>query len=234
MKTRRLGIFVFYDQDGIVGNYVYYLLDEISQWVHHLVIVCNGKLSAEGSERFHQYTEDVFVRENSGYDGTAYKEVILNLYGIDKVREFDELLLFNDSCYAPMYPFEAVFDKMESDDIDFWGITEYESVSNHIAKHIQAYFICIHSRMLHSPEFREFWNTMEPIYEYEDAVRHFEIKFTTYFSENGYHWRTLIGESPYILYYDGYEMMKYHHCPFVKRKNYTSFAEGALLRGGNV
>ena len=47
----RLGIFVFYDRDGIVDTYVEYLLATLKKHLGKLAVVCNGNLSCEGMER---------------------------------------------------------------------------------------------------------------------------------------------------------------------------------------
>ena len=118
----RLGIFFFYDQDGIVDSYVKYLLDGIKNSLDRLVIVCNSKLSTEGYRIFSQFTSELIVRENVGLDVGAYKEAMYHV-GWDKLAEYDEVVIFNHTIMGPVYPFEEMFASMNKRKLDFWGIT---------------------------------------------------------------------------------------------------------------
>ena len=72
-EIRRLGIFFFYDKDGIVDDYVPHLLEDVKKNVSELLIVCNGNLTLEGKGKFARITSQILVRENKGYDVWAYK-----------------------------------------------------------------------------------------------------------------------------------------------------------------
>ena len=71
--ARRLGIFFFYDPDGIVDRYVDYFVNEYKKCFEKLVVVCNGVLSESGRAVFEKYTSYIIVRENKGLDVWAYK-----------------------------------------------------------------------------------------------------------------------------------------------------------------
>ena len=42
--NKRLGIFIFYDKDNIIDDYVIYMLDSLTEAVNELIIVSNSKL----------------------------------------------------------------------------------------------------------------------------------------------------------------------------------------------
>ena len=44
---RRIGIFVFFDADGIVDRYIPYMLTDLMKNLERLVIVVNGKITDE-------------------------------------------------------------------------------------------------------------------------------------------------------------------------------------------
>ena len=68
---KRLGVFVFYDPQGVVDDYVLYLLGAVRSVCTEMVTVCNGKLTDEGRERLSQYSDAVFCRDNQGMDAGA-------------------------------------------------------------------------------------------------------------------------------------------------------------------
>ena len=42
-NSSRLGIFIFYDKDNIIDDYVIYMLDSLTEAVNELIIVSNSK-----------------------------------------------------------------------------------------------------------------------------------------------------------------------------------------------
>ena len=50
INNKRLGIYFFYDKQGIVDRFVPYFLDDLCKNLTKLIIICNGKLNDEGKE----------------------------------------------------------------------------------------------------------------------------------------------------------------------------------------
>ena len=48
INNKRLGIYFFYDKQGIVDRFVPYFLDDLCKNLTKLIIICNGKLNDEG------------------------------------------------------------------------------------------------------------------------------------------------------------------------------------------
>ena len=118
---KRIGIFLLYDTKGRVYEYVEYLLQQIRPCLEELVIVSNGFLLEESREALHKYTPKILERPNVGFDAAGWREGMLEYCGMDYIRDFDELVLFNDSFFGPFYPFQKIFDEMDARDIDFIG-----------------------------------------------------------------------------------------------------------------
>lgn len=49
---KRLGIFVFYDREGIADDYVYYLLDSMVYVTDRIIIAVNGFVCSDCLENF--------------------------------------------------------------------------------------------------------------------------------------------------------------------------------------
>ena len=120
---KRLGIFVFYDKDGIVDDYVIYLISELKKCMTDLVVVVNGSIGMAGKVQLEKLADRLYVRENKGYDAMAYKLALTDYLGWDKIVQYDEVLLTNDTYYGPFYPFQDLFDTMAHRNADFWGIS---------------------------------------------------------------------------------------------------------------
>ena len=121
--NKRLAIYCFYDKDGIVDDYVVFFLRALRKTVSRICCVVNGRLTENGRKALLSCTDELTERENTGFDAWAY--AFFANGRIDELREYDELVLCNNSFFGPLYPLDDVFQEMESrpDKCDFWGIT---------------------------------------------------------------------------------------------------------------
>lgn len=231
MDVNRIGIFAFYDEKGHVDKYVDVLLSSIQKVIQKLVIVVNGQIEEESYINLKKYTKDIFVRNNYGYDGGAYKDVLTKFLIGEEWKYWDEIVLFNDTFYAPLYSWEDVFESMNSDNLDFWGLSRHPgggrklSTGKDIPSHIQGYFVVCKSTLFLSLPWKKFWKNLVYPTSYWDAVEKFEIYFTTYFINHGFYAgaytdKTKIkmekGENPYTHYIE--ELVKNYKFPVIKRK----------------
>lgn len=231
MNVKRIGIFAFYDESGYVDEYVEVLLNSIQNLIQRLVIVVSGKIEEKSYGRLKKYSNDIFVRKNCGYDGGAYKDVFTKFLVNEDWEQWDEILLFNDTFYAPLYPWEDVFKSMKSDNVDFWGLSRYPgggrklSTGKDIPSHIQGYFLVCKKKLFLSQPWKNFWDNLVYPTSYWEAVEKFEIYFSIYFSNYGflagaYTDNTNIAiktcENPYTHYIE--ELIKNYKFPIMKRK----------------
>lgn len=241
--AKRLGLYVFYNKKGQVNGYVKYLLKEMKRVLTDIAIVCNGELDDAGKEYLQTQTACLFIRENAGFDAGAYKDVILNKLGLEKIREYDTLVMFNSSFYGPLYPMEEVFEKMDSKSLDFWGITAGGSDSvGSTPYHIQSYFLVMTRDILQSPHFEEYWNTQNECVRFHDAVVNFELRVTPFFRERGFKCDTIIPleaiRKEYkkvgnLLNQMQYELIRNYKCPVLKRK-YACNSTGDAVAQNNT
>ena len=128
MNRKRLGLFLFFDRDGIVDDYVLFLLKELRSVLTELIVIVNGSVNEAGFQALDAVADSVVIRENEGFDAGAWREGILTIAGKDKIRTFDELILTNDSYFGPFIPFSTVFERMERQKVDFWGLSVHGEV----------------------------------------------------------------------------------------------------------
>lgn len=233
-KTNRLGIFFFYDKDGIVDNYIIHLLKEMNKNISTLLVVCNGKLTPEGREKLQRVSDDIFVRENVGFDVWAYKEGMEYL-GESELLNYNEVILFNSTFFGPLYPFEEMFDAMASKDLDFWGITKYHKMEfdpfgtikyGYTPEHIQSHFIAIRESMFKSYEFKKYWKDIRMVNSYEEAIGYHEAIFTKEFSDKGFKWDVYVNTDdlkkhvyhPILMM--PLELVENRKCPIIKRRSF--------------
>ena len=194
----RLGIYFFYDAQGIADEYVFYFLNHIRPSLEKLYIVCNGHIQEKFLERFKQEASaEVLVRDNSGSDATAYQATMDHI-GFERLADYDEMILMNHTVFGPLTPFDEMFAAMSSRDLDFWGITSHAGVtenngSANIPEYIQSHFLVIRRSILASPAYQIYWEGLPPFKSRENSISHFERTFTQHFSSLGFRWETYTG-----------------------------------------
>lgn len=251
-NPKRLAIFLYYDKDGIVDDYIPYLINDLKQCLERIVIVINGYITTEGRARLKELTEDVFVRDNEGFDAAGWKEAMIDYLGWDEIEKYDELILLNDTFFGPFYSFKEIFAQMNTKPIDFWGLTSHgempiDGINAALCpyptwpEHIQSYFIVIRKAMHKSYEFRRYWEKQPTFASRDEAINKNEVVLTKHFTDAGFVWDVLVdtkdldGNAPINHYmYNAYEILSKLRYPIIKRRNFAApYREYLDLTVGN-
>ena len=226
---KRLGIYFFYDKEGIVDDYVPYYLNALKPFCSELCVVVNGILNDEGRKKLETCSDKLIVRVNKGLDSWASKETIES-YGYEAIKEYDELLLNNFTSFGPIYPFSIMFDKMANKECDFWGHCRYFSQSSKvrnqpIPNHLMSHFVVFRKNILESFYFKYYWDTLQEVNNYDDARLYHEFRLTPYFENLGFVSSSFIDDEINVKYPDintsvlcTYNQLKENKSPILKRK----------------
>ena len=215
----RLCIFSFFDKEGYVDEYVTYLLAELSACVKRLIIVVNGALDERGQRLFKQYTQEVYIRDNIGYDAGAYKDVLCNKLSEEDISFFDEIVLCNDTFFGPFIPLINIFEQMRSVDCDMWGLNGY---FDSIYPHAQSYFLVFRDKIISNKLLIDYFekNVDEKTTNINHVYCQFENGLYDYMvRQNGMKCAKYIGENHnYDLYKFSYGYLQELQLPILKRK----------------
>ena len=223
---KRLAIYMFYDPDGIVDDYIPFKLQSLAEHSCELLVVVNGALNSEGLEKLTKINAKVIVRPNEGFDVWAYREALLTV-GWNQLYQYDEVILLNYTFYGPLYPWSEMFDEMDNQPVDFWGISAHKAIEHSFADgvalpyHIQSHFIAIRQEMLKTLHFQSYWEDMPQIKSYNDSVLLHESRFTKHFAELGFLHSVYVkdedSDSPYPIFHHVDEAIQ-NRCPILKRR----------------
>lgn len=233
--VKKIAIFVFYDQEGILDSYVIKLLDEMRNHVDFIYTVVNGIIQEDGKKLLESSSDKLLVRENKGFDAGAIKDAVADLSAADMLAKYDELILFNDTFWGFFYPLSEFFEGTDQEpEIDFWGFTEWPGNAPddriHIPQHLQSYFLYIKSRMFHSKDFMDFWDNMPYCEKFTDVLIRYEQSLTPYFNERGYKSKAYytveklgkkkeFNKISYFIY--AYDLVEKLHFPILKCKTFS-------------
>ncbi len=237
-SPKRLGVFIFYDRDNIVDDYVLYLLNDICSNFSHLTIISNSELNETEKKKLEIFSKDIIIRENAGLDAGA-----LYMYFNNSVdyQNYDEVVCFNDTFFGPFYSFKKVFEEMDKKDVDFWGLALGHKQRDgygimkegYIPEHIQTFFISFRKKVLLSEAFKNYWKN----YDYEnmqtfyDVVTKHELRFTKYLHEHGFSYDSYIKDTNASeKFTENYNNYNYNsstqiiedHALYIKRKNFIA------------
>jgi rhamnosyltransferase len=188
--TKRAVIYVVFDRRGAVEEYVTFALEKMRGDAEHILAVVNGALSEEGRARLEAVTDDILVRPNEGFDIWGHKAGLEHLG--DRIDEFDEIVLTNDTWFGPVRPYAPVFERMAEREVDFWGMTDNVRMKNPatgngvVPDHLQSFWIAVRRRMFLSDAWRDYWRSLPAMEDYYSAVLTHEVTFTQRFTEAGF------------------------------------------------
>lgn len=200
---KRAVVFAHYDKDELVDDYVIYYLKSLKETAQNIIFVSCGNLSDVEKSKLDGIASHIIAEHHEEYDFGSYKRGFLYLKENNLIENIDELVLANDSCFGPFYPFTEIFTEMEKKDCDFWGITKnnfgYRKVPNHFfvrRPHIQSYFIVLKNNTFKSDDFTNFMKSIKPENSKCVVVSNYEIGLSEMLVEMGFR---------YDVYIDAYE-----------------------------
>jgi lipopolysaccharide biosynthesis protein len=191
---KRLAIFVHFDQDSLVEDYVVHYLKSLRSVVRDIHFVSNCCLPQKEQDKVAPHVNQITIRDNAGLDFAAWAHVIAMLELPRIAENYDELVLANSSCYAAFSSFQNIFTTMLERSYDMWGITENKAEKVYFQdggeadseRHIQSYFLVFNNRILKSPVFAEFWDQLNGEWERDEVILNAEVGLTKLLNAEGF------------------------------------------------
>ncbi len=127
-RPKRACLFAAYDPDGIIDESVVIFVRELSR--HAEVYFLSDAMLQNGElEKLAPYVSGGWGIRHGEYDFGSYKRLAKYLVGWEKLSEYDEVLLVNDSSYL-LRPLDDVFKKMDTKQCSWWGMQATKGMSH--------------------------------------------------------------------------------------------------------
>ena len=177
---KRIAFFAHYDRDGIIDPYVIYYLRGLRAVADRILFASDCELHTGEAAKLEGLAEIVFAGRHGEYDFGSWKRCFERA----DLGEYDELILANDSCFAPVFPLEPMFEKMRSDPCDFWGpaLTLMDKGRDHLC----SFFLVFRRPVIESQAFLDFFAAVEPQPSVKEVIARYEIGLSQMLRDFGF------------------------------------------------
>ena len=178
---KRICLFAGYDNKNIIHDYVVYYIKELST-VADVYYMADNKISDDEKAKITPYVKEAYGFNHKKYDFGSWQELI-KIIGWEKISEYDELIIANDSVFGPLYPIKELFEKLEKDrQWDVCGINKH----NLIKWHLSSYFLVFRKNAHTSDIFKNHFSNINIESRSDHVIEKYEIPFTYKFYSNGF------------------------------------------------
>ncbi len=216
-SKRRITLFAHWDPDNKVDPYVIHYLGELSK-ISDISFYSDCDLPQEELDKISSLCRFRGAENHKAYDFGSYQKA--HDLAKSSLEEYDELILTNDSCYGPFSPLNELFDRMDSDDFDYWGLTESLSADFGNIKHLQSYFIVMKKAVFQSAAFISFMEGVKVEADKKDVILKYEVGLSSLLQKEGFRRNALIHYDGRNISYDGsaLSMVGNGELPLIKRE----------------
>ena len=210
---KRICLFAGYDKNNIIHDYVVYYLKELST-VSDIYYMADNEISETEKSKIMPYVKGAYGFNHKKYDFGSWHELI-KIIGWEKISEYDELILANDSVFGPLYSIRNIIDDIENDnEWDICGITgglltteNNKEFVNEDTWAITSHFIVLRKKVFSSEIFKNFFQNIKAEKSQKEVIN---------FYENGYVAKLFMGYKN--VYDDWYKREQRRSNPFIKKK----------------
>lgn len=214
--VRRICLFAAYDVHGVVEDYVIAYLTELSRFAD-VYYLADGTISDAELGKLASVTKGAWAVPHGRYDFGSFSLLAKELVGWERIDEYDELLLANDSCFL-VGPLQPVFDRMETRSVDWWGLqaakrdfevdrgnehpipvaeakhlrTDLENWTPYYRLHLSSYFLLFRKRVMQDEGFRRRLNGVVAQNHKMLVIFKYEIGLSDYLIKSGYDFDTFL------------------------------------------
>ena len=185
---KRITIFASFNKDGKIPDYVIYYLKELLKISDGIIFIADNPVLKEEAEKIKELVIFAQFERHNEYDFGSYKRGFNIARKNNLLKNSNEIIFCNDSCYGPVYPFENVFDIMKTKKCDFWGL------SSDVIKeeHVQSFFYVFKKNIFTDNKFIKFINNIKHQRNVAGVIKKYEAGLTSFLTKAGYKFLTYI------------------------------------------
>lgn len=178
---KRLAIFAFYNEKGLINDYVVTYLKYLKEVSDNIIFVADNEPNVKELSKIYPLVSHIESYHHGEYDFGSYKigfKYAKEHYLLDDV---DEIILCNDSCFC-VDSLKPAFDKMATNSCDFWSMT----ASNEYEPHLQSFFLVVKKKLFNSEVFSNYLDNVKHLDSFLEIVNTYEIPLKKNFEKGGF------------------------------------------------
>lgn len=178
---KRLAIFAFYNEKGLINDYVVTYLKYLKEVSDNIIFVADNEPNVKELSKIYLLVSHIESYHHGEYDFGSYKigfKYAKEHYLLDDV---DEIILCNDSCFC-VDSLKPAFDKMATKPCDFWSMT----ASNEYEPHLQSFFLVVKKKLFNSEAFCNYLDNVKHLDSFLEIVNTYEIPLKMTFEKDGF------------------------------------------------
>jgi lipopolysaccharide biosynthesis protein len=172
-------LFVTYSPNQKLSDYAaFHARAWAAQGFATVIVMCvDGLLDDFAMDPGFDFASGVLLRENRGYDFSAWASAICDL---PELRNARLLVIANDSVFGPLANFPQFVAGLRNSPADFIGATE----SFEVRRHFQSFILAFGPRALRSQAFWRFWTRVR-VGTREQVIDQYETRLLDRFTKSG-------------------------------------------------
>lgn len=180
--TKRVVVFAGYNRKSEIEDNVLYYLKGLREIADVLIYVVDNEASPTYCRQIEGLADFTIFEKHGEYDFGSWKRGLRLARQKSLLSDADELVLCNDSCYGPVFPFMQMFAAMGKRNVDFWGVTKNGEED---WEHVQSYFLVFARQVFVSALFESFFESVVREKTFWDIVTKYEVGLSRLLIEKG-------------------------------------------------
>ncbi len=193
-KYNKVAIVACFTKNGFLHDYLIEYLKSLRKYFDGVILIGDCPIFKSELVKIEDIVMYASFSRHKEYDFGSYKRGYLYLKNQNLLNNIDELLLTNDSCFGPIKNLSVIFEKMNKQNCDFWGLIE----NNDIRTHLQSWFILLKHNVIVSDALNNFLTEIKQQKKFWDIVTQYETEFTHHLVESGFKYSAYLQASTKI------------------------------------
>lgn len=221
---KRAAVISCYFSGGVIPETLMILLRGIREVADNIILVGDCPVFPAELDKLEGLVFHAEFRRHFQYDFGSYKVglAFARKAGILEDGSTDELVMMNDSCFGPVFPFSEAFRNMEKEPCDFWGMTGYRGEMHD--DHLCSYFLVFRKPILDARAPDDFFERIQGNFDRYKVISKLETKLTRFLQLRGFYWQTYRDNHGLDLFYHPLTLLKEYRIPLLKKKSFAGIA----------
>ena len=170
-----VAVLAHWDKEGRVDPYVRNMLEHFRSLGWKTILTSAAPIHPEDVPL--TQVDGIVYRTCPGYDFTSWKAALTCFPSLWQAKE---VILCNDSVFAPVGSYQTMHETMNGISCDFWGAT----ASRDYIPHLQSFHLVFRSAALQHPALQDFFRKV-PLSDSRELAINLEIRFALWLARHG-------------------------------------------------